>query len=76
MHEDQHRIILSVIEAVEFLSSRAAEEACKDSVSLTDIELKQLSFTEETATPEETAGARVFDDANDTDKFEAKITRL
>jgi hypothetical protein len=73
---DKHRIIPSVNEAVEFLSSRAAEEARKDSVSLTDIELKQLSFTEETATAEEIAGARAFDEANDTDKFEAKIARL
>ena len=66
----------SVAEAVGFLSSRVAEESRKDPVPLTDIELKQLSFTEETATPEEIAGAQAFDEANDTDKFEARITRL
>ena len=66
----------SVARAVEFLSSRVAEEARKDSVPLTDIELKQLSFTEETATAEEIAGVRAFDEANDTDEFEAKITSL
>jgi hypothetical protein len=66
----------SVAEAIGFLSSRVAEEARKDSVPLTDIELKQLSFTEETATAEEIAGARAFDESNDTDEFEAKITRL
>lgn len=66
----------SVAEALGFLSSRVAEQARKDSVPLTDVELKQLSFTEETATAEEIAGARTFDEANDTDEFEAKITRL
>jgi hypothetical protein len=66
----------SVAGAVGFLSSRVAQEARKDSVPLTDIELKQLSFTEETATAEEIAGARAFDEANDTDEFEAKITRF
>src|SRR5580692_621241 len=66
----------SVTKAVEFLSSRVAEEARKDSVPLTDIELKQLSFTEESASAEEIAGARAFDEANDTNEFEARITRL
>jgi hypothetical protein len=66
----------SVAETVGFLSSRVAEQARSDSVPLTDIELRQLSFTEETATAEEIAGARAFDEANDTDQFEAKITRL
>jgi hypothetical protein len=56
----------SVAEAVGFLSSRVAEESRKDPVPLTDIELKQLSFTEETATPEQIAGAQAFDGANDT----------
>jgi hypothetical protein len=66
----------TVAEAVGFLSSRVVEEARKDSIPLTDIELKQLSFTKETATAEEVAGAREFDETNDTDEFEAKITRL
>jgi len=66
----------SVAGAVGFLSSRVAEEARKDSVPLTDIELKQLSFTEKTATAEEIAGARAFDEANDTDEFEARIATL
>jgi hypothetical protein len=66
----------TVAEAVGFLSSRVVEEARKDSIPLTDIELKQLSFTEETATALEVAAAREFDETNDTDEFEAKITRL
>ena len=66
----------TVAEAVGFLLSRIAEEASKNSIRLTDIELRQLSFTEETATPEEIAGAHEFDAANDTDEFEAKITGL
>jgi len=65
-----------VTEAIGFLCSRVAEEARKDSVPLTDIELKQLSFTEETATAKEIAEARAFDEANDTDEFEKKITKL
>jgi hypothetical protein len=59
-----------------FLTTRVAEEARQDSVHLTDAEIKQLSFTEETATDEEIAAARAFDDANDTDEFEAKLSKL
>ena len=63
-------------DAVGFLTTRVAEEARRHSVHLTDAEIKQLSFTEETATEEEIAAARAFDDANDTDEFEAKISKL
>jgi hypothetical protein len=66
----------SVIEAVGFLSSRIAEQARKDFVPLTDTELMQLSFSEETATPEQIAAARSFDETHNSDEFEAKITRL
>ena len=66
----------SVAEALGFLSSRVGEEASKDSVPLTDIELKQLSFSEETATADDIAAARAFDEAHDSDEFEAKITKL
>lgn len=66
----------SVAEAVEFLSSRVAEQARKDSVPLTDIELRQLSFSEETATAEDIAEARAFDETHENDEFEAKITKL
>ena len=66
----------SVADALGFLSSRIAEQARKDSVPVSDIELKQLSFTEETATAEEIAEARTFDEANDSNEFETKITRL
>jgi hypothetical protein len=66
----------TVAGAVGFLSSRVVEEARKDSIPLTDAELKQLSFTEETATAEEVAGAREFDETNDTDEFEAKVASL
>jgi len=66
----------SVAEAVAFLSARIAEEAQRDSISLTGSEIKQLAFTEETATAEEIATARAFDDANDTKVFEARISKL
>jgi hypothetical protein len=66
----------SVARAIEFLSSRVAEEARNDSVPLTELELKQLSFTAETASADEIAAARALDMANDTAEFEAKITRL
>ena len=66
---------VSLADAVGFLTTRA-EEARRDSVHITDAEIKQLSFTEETATKEEIAAARAFDDANDTDEFEAKISKL
>src|ERR1700693_5933835 len=64
-----------VDEAVEFLSARVAEEARKESAPLTDIELKQLSFTEETATPGEIAAAGEFDETHDTNKFEGTVAR-
>lgn len=67
---------LSVADAVGFLKTRVAEEAQRESVHITDAEIKQLSFTEETATKEQIAAARAFDDANDTDEFEAKISKL
>ena len=67
---------VSRTDAVEFLMTRVAEEARRDSVPLTDAEIKQLSFAEEAATEEEIAAARTFDDASDTDEFEAKISKL
>jgi len=67
---------VSLANAVGFLATRLAEEARRESVHITDAEIKQLSFTEETATNEEIAAARAFDDANDTDEFEAKISKL
>src|SRR5215472_5419924 len=67
---------LSLADAVGFLTTRVAEEARRESVHITDAEIKQLSFIEETATKEEIAAAHAFDDANDTDEFEAKISKL
>jgi hypothetical protein len=67
---------VSLADAIGFLTTRVAEEARRESVHITDAEIKQLSFTEETATEEEIAAARAFDDANDTDEFEAKISKL
>jgi hypothetical protein len=69
-------IEVPLADAVGFLTTRVAEEARRDSVHLTDAEIRQLSFTEETATEKEIAAARAFDDANDTDQFEAKISKL
>lgn len=67
---------VSVADAVGFLTTRVAEEARRDAVHITDAEIKQLSFTEETATKDEIAAARAFDDATDIDAFEAKISKL
>ena len=69
-------IDVSFADAVVFLTTRIAEAARRDSVQLTDAEIKQLSFTEETATEQEIAAARAFDDANNMDEFEAKISKL
>lgn len=62
--------------AVSFLLSRIAEQASKEAIPLTGIELKQLSFSEETASAEEIAAAKDFDVANDSDQFEEKIAQL
>jgi hypothetical protein len=66
----------AVGEALSFLLSRIAEQSRKDAVPLTETELKQLSFSEETASADEIAGAEEFDAANDTDQFEEKIAQL
>ncbi len=67
---------VSADEAVHFLVHRVEEQAKTDSVPLTDVELKQLAFSEETATPKELAAAADFDAASDHANYEAKITRL
>jgi hypothetical protein len=67
---------VSLADAVEFLTTRIAEAARRESVHLTDAEIKQLSFTEETASEEEIVAVRAFDDGNDTDEFEAKVSKL
>jgi hypothetical protein len=66
----------AVGEALSFLLSRIAEQARKDAIPLTDIELRQLSFSEETASDEEIAAAKDFDAGNDSDQFEEKIATL
>ena len=67
---------LSEDEAVTFLVSRVAEQARTDSVPLTENELKQLSFSEETASPEDLAAAADFDTTKDSTEFEAKVAKL
>ena len=66
----------SASDAVSFLLSRVAEQARTDSVSLSDTELQQLSFREETASPQEVSAVVDFDSANDVAKFEAKVVKL
>jgi hypothetical protein len=66
----------AVAEAVSFLSSRITEQSRVDSVPLTEIELRQLAFSEETASPDILAEASKFDATNDRTTFEKKITKL
>jgi hypothetical protein len=66
----------AVREAVCFLLSRVAEQARADSVPLTDAELKQLSFGEETASPDEIAAVAAFDEGHDEAEFETRIAKL
>jgi hypothetical protein len=65
-----------VTEALSFLTFRITEQAHSDSVPLTETELSQLSFSEETASSQEIAAAQEFDAENDRVEFEAKITKL
>ncbi|HXY06575.1 MAG TPA: hypothetical protein VEI52_01875 [Terriglobales bacterium] len=74
--EQRRKPILGVAEAVEFLTGRIAEQARDDSVPLTEVERKQLSFTAVGASAEEIATANDFDSRNDSDEFEAKIAKL
>ena len=67
---------VSVAEAVSFLTSRVAAQAREDSVPLTDIELRQLSFSERTASAAEIAAANEFDVSKDSQGFESKIAKL
>jgi RNase P protein component len=66
----------AVAEAIRFLLARIAEESCHDPVPLSEVELRQLSFSEGTASADELAAVAKFDAANDGVRFEAKITKL
>ena len=70
------KMLGSANDAVDFLLTRIAEQARTDSVSISDVELKQLSFSEQTASPEEMAAVEEFDNTNDASEFEAKIAKL
>lgn len=63
-------------EAIDFLVARIAEQARIDSVRLTQTEITQLSFTEETASQQEIEAAVAFDTQNDSDEFEARVSKL
>lgn len=66
----------SAKDEVSWLVSRVAEQARADTVRLTQSELEQLSFSEETASPIQVAAAEDFDAENDVSAFEAKIAKL
>ena len=63
-------------EAVAFILTRIQEQALQDAVSLSEPELKQLWFSEETASAEQLAATAEFDVGHDMAKFEAKIAKL
>ncbi len=65
-----------VAKAVSFLSSRVSEQSRADSVPVSDIELRQLAFSEGTASAEMLVNAAEFDATHDSAKFEAKIAKL
>lgn len=66
----------AVAQAVEFLVARVEEQSRADSVSISENELRQLAFSERTATAEELADAAVFDSTTNTSEFESKVKKL
>jgi hypothetical protein len=62
--------------ALSFVQSRIADQARRESMPLTSAELQQLVFTEETATEKEIAAAEAFDQENNQEEFEQKISSL
>ena len=66
----------AVVKGKRFLVNRIVEQAKRDEVALTEIEIAMLGFAKASANQKEMESAAVFNRDYDHDKFEAKVTSL
>jgi hypothetical protein len=66
----------AVVKAKRFLVNRIVDQAKREDVPLTDVEIAMLGFAEASATQKELEARAVFKRDYDDEKYEAKITKL
>jgi hypothetical protein len=66
----------AVVKAKRFLVNRIVDQAKREDVPLTDVEIAMLGFAEASATQKELEARSVFKRDYDDEKYEAKITKL
>jgi hypothetical protein len=66
----------AVVKAKRFLVNRIVDQAKREDVPLTEVEIAMLGFAEASASQKELEAKAVFQRDYDDEKFEAKITRL
>jgi hypothetical protein len=64
------------VKAKRFLINRIVDQAKREDVPLTDVEIAMLAFAEASATQKEIEARAVFKRDYDNEKYEAKITKL
>jgi hypothetical protein len=66
----------AVVKAKRFLVNRIVDQAKREEVPLTEVEISMLGFAEASATPRELESAEVFARDYDNEQFETKIGKL
>ncbi len=66
----------AVVKAKRFLSNRIVDQAKRENVALSEIEISMLGFAELSATPKEREAAAIFERDYDDEQYETKIGAL
>jgi hypothetical protein len=64
------------VKAKRFVINRIVDQAKRDNVPLTEVEISMLGFAKDSASPREREAAAAFDREYDDAKYEAKIAKL
>jgi hypothetical protein len=67
---------ITVEQARQFLVDRVVDEARREGLALTDVEIRMLEFSEASASPEDKEAAAVFEREYDQEQYENKITLM
>lgn len=67
---------ITIPQARQFLVDRVVDEAKREGVPLTDVEIRMLAFSEASASPEDKDAAAVFKRDYDDEQYEGKITLM
>jgi hypothetical protein len=67
---------MTVAQARQFLVDRVVDEAKREGVALTDVEIRMLEFSEASASPEDKEAAAVFERDYNDEQYENKITLM